>query len=303
VEQEQQSIGIALERTARIRRQPRLVEFLIRLFREKPMAATGFVICVILLLTAFTARLIAPHDYRAQNGRVSLEAPGFEWWFGTDQLGRDVFSRIIMGAEVSMIVSFSCVLGFLIIAIVIGMGTGYVGGWLDLLFQRIVDGWMTIPTLILLLALVSIMGQGMWQMILILSVDRGISTSRILRGETLSIKENVYVEAARALGAGHMRIFLKHVVPNAFAPIIVMATINLGLFILAEASLSFLGYGIPPPFPSWGGMLSDSGLSFMVRAPWLAIFPGVALTIAVWAFNMLGDGMRDLLDPRLRGGT
>ena len=301
MEQEQQRIGFALEWTARRRRQPRVVEFVIRLFREKPMAATGFVICVLLLLTAFTARLISPHDYRVQNGRVSLEPPSFEWWFGTDQLGRDVFSRIIMGAEVSMIVAFSCVAGFLVIAIVIGMGTGYLGGWLDLLFQRIVDGWMTIPTLILLLALVSIMGQGLWQMILILSVDRGISTSRILRGETLSIKENVYVEAARAMGAGHLRIFLVHVVPNAFAPIIVMATINLGLFILAEASLSFLGYGIPPPFPSWGGMLSDSGLSFMVRAPWLAIFPGVFLTLAVWSFNMLGDGMRDLLDPRLRG--
>jgi peptide/nickel transport system permease protein len=279
-----------------------MLEFLIRLFREKPLSATGFVIVAVLMLTAVSARGIAPHDYRQQNPREALTAP-FDgvFWFGTDHMGRDIFSRIIMGAEVSMIVGFSCVVGFLIIGIIIGMGTGYIGGTLDMVVQRIVDGWMTIPTLILLLALVSVLGQGLWQIILILSVDRGISTSRVLRGEALSLKENVYVEAARAMGAGPFRTFFVHVIPNAFAPMIVMATINLGVFILAEASLSYLGYGVPPPFPSWGSMLSGSSLGYMIQAPWLALWPGIFLTLAVWAFNMLGDGMRDLLDPRLRG--
>jgi peptide/nickel transport system permease protein len=250
---------------------------------------------------AATAQLIAPHDYREQVLDEALLGHSLDHPLGTDQIGRDQLSRIIVGAQVSMIVGFSCVVGFLIVSITIGMGSGYVGGAIDIVVQRIVDGWMTIPTLILLLAMVAVVGQGMWQIIFILSIDRGISTSRVLRGEALYLKESTYVEAARALGAGNLRIFFIHIVPNAFASIIVMATISLGVFILAEASLSFLGYGIPPPFPTWGSMLSGSALGFMARAPWIAIWPGVALTLAVWAFNMLGDGMRDLLDPRLRG--
>jgi peptide/nickel transport system permease protein len=297
-----QSIDIALERAARRRRNP-LLEFLRRLFKVKRLGAAGFVISVLLLSMAIFANWIAPMSYTDQNLTDSLEAPNSTYWLGTDQLGRDLFSRIIFGARVSLIVAFSCVAGFLLIAIFLGMGTGYIGGKLDMLVQRFVDGWMTIPTLILLLALVSVLGQGMWQLILVLSIDRGISTSRVLRGEAMSLKQNIYVEAARSLGAGNMRIFLVHIVPNAFAPIIVMATINLGLFILAEASLSFLGYGIPPPFPSWGSMLSDSGLTYMEKAPWMAIWPGLALTLAVWAFNVLGDAIRDLLDPRLRGAS
>ena len=195
----------------------------------------------------------------------------------------------------------ACVIGFLFVSVIIGMGSGYIGGKFDIIVQRMVDGWMTVPTLILLLALVAVVGQGLWQIIFILSIDRGISMSRVLRGETLSLKETTYVEAARAMGAGHARVFLVHLLPNSFAPMIVMATISLGAFILTEATLSFLGYGVPPPFPTWGSMLSGSALGFMARAPWIAIWPGIALTLAVWAFNMLGDGMRDLLDPRLRG--
>ena len=300
--QQNQGLETALEGVAQRKRRNRWLDFVIRLFREKPLAATGLVIVTVLLVTAVFADFIAPYDYREQNLQESLMGHSFTHLMGTDQLGRDIFSRIVVGARVSLVVAFSCVAGFLLIAIVFGMGTGYMGGKVDMLVQRFVDGWMTIPTLIILLAMVSVVGQGLWQIILVLSLDRGISTSRVLRGEALALKETTYVEAARAVGAGHLRVFLLHVVPNAFAPIIIMATISLGVFILAEASLSFLGYGVPPPFPTWGSMLSGSGLSYMQRAPWMAIWPGVALTVGVWAFNMLGDGMRDQLDPRLRGG-
>ena len=302
--EQRQGVGVevALQGVARRKRRNRWLDFVVRLFREKPLAAMGLVIVVVLLATAIFADFIAPYDYREQSLKESLMGHSFTHLMGTDQLGRDIFSRIVVGARVSLVVAFSCVAGFLVIAIVFGMGTGYMGGKVDMLVQRFVDGWMTIPTLIILLAMVSVVGQGLWQIILVLSLDRGISTSRVLRGEALALKETTYVEAARAVGAGHLRIFLLHVVPNAFAPIIIMATISLGVFILAEASLSFLGYGVPPPFPTWGSMLSGSGLSYMQRAPWMAIWPGVALTVGVWAFNMLGDGMRDQLDPRLRGG-
>jgi len=283
------------------RRKNQWLEFLRRLFREKPLSAFGFVIVVMMLVVGVFALQIAPYDYREQVYDDALLGHSWSHPMGTDQLGRDQFSRIIVGAQVSMIVGFACVIGFLIVSVIIGMGSGYIGGKFDIIVQRIVDGWMTVPTLILLLALVAVVGQGLWQIIFILAIDRGISMSRVLRGETLSLKETTYVEAARAMGAGHPRIFVVHLLPNSFAPMIVMATISLGAFILTEATLSFLGYGVPPPFPTWGSMLSGSALGFMARAPWIAIWPGIALTLAVWAFNMLGDGMRDLLDPRLRG--
>ncbi len=301
MQQESRGLSIALEQQAQRRRRSLLRDFLRRMFKEKPLGAIGFGLVMVMLIVALVAQWIAPYDYREQDLGEALLAPGLKHWMGTDQLGRDIFSRIVVGAQVSLIVAFSCVAIFLAISILLGMGTGYVGGWLDMIVQRFVDGWMTIPTLIILLAMVSVVGQGLWQIIFILSVDRGISTCRVLRGEALSLKENMYVDAARVIGAGHLRIFLVHIVPNAMAPIIVMATISLGVFILAEASLSFLGYGVPPPFPTWGSMLSGSGLSYMQRAPWMALWPGVALTLAVWSFNVLGDAMRDLLDPRLRG--
>ena len=292
---------MAVEQWARRRRRNRWLNFWIRLLRHKPLAATGFVIVVVLLVIAVFANFVAPFDYREQNYDETLEAWSVRHLMGTDQLGRDVFSRVVWGARVSVIVSFSSVVAFLVVAIVFGMVSGYIGGKVDLVIQRIVDAWMVIPTLILLLALISVLGQGIWQLILVLSVERGIVMSRVLRGEALSLRETTYVEAARAIGAGAGRILFVHLLPNAFAAIVILATISLGQFILAEASLSFLGFGIPPPFPTWGGMLSGAGLSYMQRAPWMAIWPGVALTLTVWAFNMFGDGLRDLLDPRLRG--
>ena len=300
-QQQENRLGATLVVATRRGRRSLWLDFLIRLFRDKRLGAAGFVICALLLLMALLAQVIAPFDYREQSLGNSLLPPNATYWLGTDQLGRDLFSRILVGAQVSLIVSFSSVALFLFISIVIGMGSGYVGGKLDMIVQRFVDGWMTIPALIILLALVSVLGQGLWQLIIVLSIDRGISTSRVLRGDALSLKEASYVEAARSIGASHMRVFLVHVLPNAFATLIVMATISLGAFILTEASLSFLGFGVPPPFPSWGSMLSDSGLTYMEAAPWMAIWPGLALTLSVWAFNVLGDAMRDLLDPRLRG--
>ena len=259
---EQQSMSIGIEQDLRRKRLNPWLDFFVRIFKEKPLSAVGLVIVCLLLLMALTAQWIAPHDYREQVLDEALLGHSLDHPLGTDQIGRDQLSRIIVGAQVSMIVGFSCVIGFLFVAIIIGMGSGYVGGAIDIVVQRVVDGWMTIPTLILLLAMVAVVGQGMWQIIFILSIDRGISTSRVLRGEALYLKESTYVEAARAMGAGHMRVFLVHIVPNAFASIIVMATISLGVFILAEASLSFLGYGIPPPFPTWGFDAQRLGTGF-----------------------------------------
>ena len=219
-------MSLGIEQDLRRKRLNPWVDFVVRIFREKPLSAVGLVIVSLLLLMAVTAQWIAPHDYREQVLDEALLGHSLDHPLGTDQIGRDQLSRIIVGAQVSMIVGFSCVAGFLIVAIVIGMGSGYVGGAADIIVQRIVDGWMTIPTLILLLAMVAVVGQGMWQIIFILSIDRGISTSRVLRGEALYLKESTYVEAARALGAGNLRIFLVHIIPNAFASIIVMATIS-----------------------------------------------------------------------------
>ena len=186
-------------------------------------------------------------------------------------------------------------------AVLFGLVSGYYGGRFDTVLQRIVDAFMTIPDLIFVLTLMTIFGRGMWNVIFSLSIISFFWNTRVIRAEVLSLKENQYVEATRSLGSSNLRIMVRHILPNAMAPIIVLATIRIGAFILAEASISFLGFGIPPPFPTWGGMLSGTGVTYMYRAPWLAIWPGLALGLTVFAFNMLGDAMRDLLDPRLKG--
>ena len=184
----------------------------------------------------------------------------------------------------------------------IGVSSAYLGGTYDILVQRVVDAWISFPALVIVLSLVAALGPGLLNLILALSILGAAGTSRVIRGAALSTMQNPYVEAARALGSGHWRIILRHVLPNVLATVIIVATIGLGTVILAESALSFLGFGIPPPYPSWGGMLSGSGRSFMYRAPWMALFPGAAISLAVFGFNMFGDALRDLLDPRLRGG-
>jgi peptide/nickel transport system permease protein len=273
-----------------------------RLIKEKPLGAFGGVIVLGLLLCALLAPWIATNPYDQTNVRNRLKPPSSQFYFGTDNLGRDIFSRIVYGARVSVTVGFGAVSIGICLAIFVGTGSGYFGGKADVLVQRLVDSWMAIPGLLLLLNVMAVLGPGLLNVILALGVVSAARNSRIIRSATLAIKENQFVEAARAVGASHRRIILRYILPNIMAPIIIIATISLGFAILAESTLSFLGLGVPPPYPSWGEMLSGSGRSYMHKAPWMATWPGVAISLAVFGFNMLGDALRDLLDPRLRGG-
>jgi len=273
-----------------------------RLIKEKPLGAFGGVIVLGLLLCALLAPWIATHPYDQTNVRNRLKPPSAHFYFGTDNLGRDIFSRIVYGARVSVTVGFGAVSIGICLATMIGVGSGYFGGKSDVLVQRLVDAQMAIPGLLLLLNIMAVMGPGLLNIILALGIVSAAGSSRIIRSAALSVKENQFVEAARAIGASHLRIILRYILPNIMAPIIIITTVSLGFTILIESALSFLGFGVPPPYPSWGEMLSGSGRSYMHKAPWMATWPGVAISLAVFGFNMLGDALRDLLDPRLRGG-
>ncbi len=273
-----------------------------RLIKEKPLGAFGGVIVLGLLFCALLAPWIATNPYDQTNVRNRLKPPSSQFYFGTDNLGRDIFSRIVYGARVSVTVGFGAVSIGISLATIIGVGSAYFGGKFDILVQRLVDAQVAIPGLLLLLNIMVVTGPGLLNIILALGVVSAAGSSRIIRSAALSAKENQFVEAARAVGASHLRIILCYILPNIMAPIIIITTISLGFTILIESTLSFLGFGVPPPYPSWGEMLSGSGRSYMLKAPWMATLPGVAISLAVFGFNMLGDALRDLLDPRLRGG-
>jgi len=270
--------------------------------RYKPLGAFGGVIVVGLLIMAVFAPWIAPYQYDETIPGARMKAPGAQFWMGTDNLGRDVYSRVVYGAAVSVTVGFGAVLLANVLATVIGITSGYFGGAYDICVQRVVDAWQSFPFLMVILSLMAVLGPGLLNLVLALGVLGAAAASRVIRGTTIIVMQNSYVEAARALGAGHLRIMLRYILPNVAATVIILATIGLGAAILAESALSFLGFGVPPPYPSWGAMLSGSGRSFMYRAPWMAIWPGAAISLAVFGFNMLGDALRDVLDPRLRGG-
>ena len=275
-------------------------EFLRRLVLEKPLGAVGGFIVVAVVLAAVLADVIAPYPYDEIHLTDTIQAPNGTYILGTDGLGRDLLSRMLFGARVSMYVALGAVSLGLVYAVVLGIPAAWFGGFTDTLISRFVDAKMTIPTLLLLLLVASILGPGLGNIILVLSLA-GIIEARIVRGQALSIKQNVYVEGATAIGASKTRTMTHHILPNIFAPLIILATLRFGSIIISEATLSFLGYGVPPPFPSWGRMLSQESRLLMQQAPWLAIVPGVALTLTVWGFNVFGDALRDLLDPRLRG--
>ncbi len=272
-----------------------------RFCRRKPLGAVGALIVLVLLVMAGFAEWIAPYAYDQQIADARLKPPGRAFLFGTDNVGRDIFSRIVYGARVSVTVGFLTVLLGNLIATAIGITSGYFRGRYDIVVQRLVDAWQSFPYLIIILSLLAVLGPGMLNVILALSILVAAAASRVIRGATLSVVEHPYIEAARAMGAGHGRVILRHVLPNVTATIVVIATIGLGGVILAESALSFLGFGVPPPHPSWGSMLSGSGRTYMYNAPWIAIWPGVAISLVVFGFNMLGDALRDVLDPRLRG--
>lgn len=258
------------------------------------------IILVLLGMAAF-AEWIAPYAYDQQIPGGRLQPPGGAFLLGTDNVSRDVFSRIVYGARVSVTVGFLTVLIGNSLAAAVGITSGYFRGRYDVVVQRIVDAWQSFPFLIIILSLLAVLGPGMLNVILALSILVAAAASRVIRSATLAVVEHPYIEAARAIGCGHLRIIVYHVLPNVLATIVVVATIGLGGVILAEAALSFLGYGVPPPHPSWGSMLSGSGRTYMYSAPWIAIWPGVAISLVVFGFNMLGDALRDVLDPRLRG--
>ena len=232
----------------------------------------------------------------------ALLGPSAHFLLGTDNLGRDLLSRVIYGARISVIVGLGASVLATVVETTIGLLTGYIGGAFDLIMQRFVDAVMCFPGLILMMVIISIVGPSMLTVILVLGITWGIGGSRLIRGATLSIKENMYVQSAGALGAPTGTILIRHILPNIMAPIIIQFTTRVPAIILTEASLSFLGYGIPPPAPSWGSMLSGSGRTYMFLNPWIVVWPGLALSVVVYGVNMFGDAVRDLLDPRLRGG-
>lgn len=275
------------------------------LIRRKPLGAISAVILCGLLATAALAPVIAPYDpYRFNlNERglpIRLQPPDARFFFGTDTHGRDVLSRIIYGARVSLIVGFLSVAIGTLAGTLIGLVSGYWEGSTDQALQRLVDTIMAFPGIVLALAVLSVFGQSLLNVILVIGLVIAPGAARVVRGTVLSVKHNIYIDAARAAGASSWRIILRHILPNVFAPILIIASVWLGNAIVIEAALSFLGLGTPPPTPSWGGMLSGEGRRSLETAPYLAIFPGLAISIVVLAFNMFGDAVRDLLDPRLR---
>lgn len=280
-----------------------LVDFFVRLVKEKPLGAFGGAVTLLFLLTAVFSDFLAPYGLNEVGVAPPLAPPSMDHLLGSDQLGRDTLSRIIYGARISVVVSLSATTLATLISVLLGGISGFFGGKFDLVVQRFVDGWMCFPGLIVLIIMVTLFGPGMWQIILIMGVMTGIGGSRIVRSAVIGIKENVYVEASRTVGCSTARILGRHILPNIMAVVITLYTTRVPLMILQEAGLSFLGLGIPPPDPTWGGMLSVDGRRFMLRSPWLAFWPGFALSMVVYSVSMFGDATRDLLDPKLRGGV
>jgi peptide/nickel transport system permease protein len=273
----------------------------LRFSRRKPLGACGGAIVIAMFVMAAFAESIAPHGYDDMIRGARMKPPSFSHWLGTDNLSRDIWSRVVYGARVSLTVGFGTILLGTLLATAIGVASGYFGGAFDLAVQCVVDAWISFPFFVIAISVLAVLGPGLLNVILSIAVVVAATSSRVIRGATISAMQDAYVEAARAMGAGHARIILRHILPNVAPTIIILATIGLGGVILAESALSFLGFGVPPPYPSWGAMLSGSGRTYMYQAPWMAIWPGLAVSLAVFGFNMLGDALRDVLDPRLRG--
>ncbi len=270
------------------------------LARRYPLGAIGAVIVLTFVLTAVFANFIAPFDPTATDAKASLARPGSVFWLGADFMGRDMFSRIVYGARISLAVGAGATLLGGVLGVSIGLMSGYLGGAFDLLTQRLLDIMQSLPLLVMALVMAAALGPSLENTIIAIAIPLVPTVARVVRSSTLSLREQPFVEAARAVGMGELRIAVRHVLPNTLAPLIVLATAQLGSAILVEASLSFLGLGIPEPYPSWGRMLSESAAEYVRTAPWLVIFPGVAISLTVFGTNLLGDALRDILDPRQR---
>ena len=273
---------------------------LARFLRKQPLGAAGAVLVIALVVTALLADVLATHDPVRTSTNV-LIAPGAEFWLGTDNLGRDLYSRVIHGSRLSLLVGITSTLLGAVLGGLIGLLSGYIGGKTDMLAQRLMDIMQALPILVLALVLVASLGPSITNAIIAISIPIIPRAGRLIRASVLAIRELAYVEAARALGVRHPRVALRHILPNTIGPFIVLITAQLGGSILVEAALSFLGFGIPEPYPSWGRMLSIAAAEYAHKAPWLVIWPGVAISLAVFGTNLLGDALRDTLDPRLRG--
>ena len=279
----------------------RLYRGLAHFCRRSPMSAFWGFVAVSILLIAVLAPLIAPYEPLKANFRHMTRAPSIEHIFGTDQVGRDTLSRVLHGSATSLMIAFAAVLLGTTLGALWGLISGYFGGRFDLASQRIMEFMQSFPDLILAMAIAMALGAGVTTVIIAIAITRIPFGGRVIRSVVLSLKEMPFVEAARGLGASHTRVMFRHILPQCIAPYLILATTHLGVAIIIEASLGFLGVGIPPPNPTWGNMLSDALNSGLVPPWWLVLFPGLAITVTVLAFNLLGDGIRDMLDPRLRG--
>jgi peptide/nickel transport system permease protein len=270
-------------------------------FRTKPLGAAGGLIILAMLAAAVFAGVLAPYDPYQPDYAAQFARPSAEHWFGTDEFGRDVLTRILYGAQIALFVGFTASLAGCTIGGLLGVISAYAGGTFDLLSERFMDVLLAFPQLILALAVASILGPAVQNVVIAVAIPIIPRAARVVRATALSVKENVYVEAVSALGATRRRVVLQHILPNVVAPYIIMVTAQLGGAILAEAALSYLGLGAAEPTPSWGLMLSGSAAAYAEKAPWIALFPGIAISLAVFGFNLFGDSLRDALDPKLRG--
>ena len=269
--------------------------------KRQPLAVFGLVVLAGFLILAVIAPAILPKDPYETSILTSREPPGREYWFGSDNLGRDVFSRTLLATRYSILLGLSATVVALVVSVLIGVGSGYVGGKVDTSVQRLVDAAMGIPFILFLLLIVNMAGATFLTIAAVIGFYQGITGSRVVRSAVLGVNEETYVESARAVGASSWRLMARYILPNVAAPIIIITSLNLGAAILAESGLSFLGYGVQPPEPTWGQMMGAEARPYVTRAPWMVIFPGIALSLAVFSINVLGDGLRDALDPRLRG--
>jgi peptide/nickel transport system permease protein len=288
--------------TAALAPQPTVAEAVVRFIRTKPLGAAGGLIILGMMVVAAVAKVAAPYDAYEADYALQFARPSVEHWFGTDEFGRDVLSRIMYGARIALFVGFTASFVGCTIGGLLGVTSAYLGGKVDLLLERLMDVLLAFPQLILALAIASILGPAVQNVVIAISIPIIPRAARVVRATALSVKENVYIEAVSALGAPRWRIVLRHIVPNVVAPYIIMVTAQLGGAILAEAALSYLGLGAAEPTPSWGLMLSGSALSYAEKAPWIPLFPGIAISLGVFGFNLFGDSLRDALDPKLRRG-
>ena len=279
----------------------RIYKGITRFLVRKPLGAAGAGIILTMVLLAVLAPVISFYDPLEWSISEKLEAPSAIHWLGTDDKGRDLWSRIVLGAQISLMVGFGAVGFGSVSGAILGVVSAFYGGRVDAGIQRVMDALMSIPTLILALAIMAALGQSLVNVIIAVGIPQIPRANRVVRSQALAVNQSEYAMAAQAIGATDVRIMALHILPQCVAPWLIIATAGLGTAIIAEASLSFLGLGIPPPQPSWGGMLSGTGRTYYAVAPWLAIWPGLALSLAVYGFNLFGDALRDVLDPRLRG--